>query len=147
MKLIVTILITLNVINCTKLDTDPVLNDFKKTITMNEISIFNDNDIGEVVDMICFDSILIINSPFKNKIFSSLDISSGGKINDFTDRGKGPNEIIFPRLLDKYNDSIFSTYEENKKELIFFNISRIKRQKYNFYKVLKFNNLDLSILV
>lgn len=135
----------LEVFSCTKVETDPVLIDFIKTIPIHEITVFNNDDIGEVVDMICFDSVVIINSVFKSKIFSIIDCGSGSNINDFINRGKGPNEILFPRLINKYNDSIFSTYEVNKKELIFFNIHEIYRRKYNFYKVLKLENLNLSL--
>lgn len=106
---------------------DPVISDFRKTIDLElESCSINSDDLGELLDLVSFDSILIVNEVFREKIFKYFDLNSGTLVSNFINQGKGPNELIFPSLLTALNDSIFSTYDVHTKRNINFNIFTIK---------------------
>lgn len=142
--LINTILILIS--GCFQTSQEPVLDDFEKTINIKgNSSLIKSRDIGDVVDLIIFDSILVVNEAFQKKIFKYYDINTGIKIDGFINKGKGPNELSFPRLLYKLNDRIFTTYDESKKVLIYFYINDILKKKYQFGEKIEFDNVNLSI--
>ncbi len=122
-----------------------VLNDFDNTINLElNVTPIESIELGELLDMVSFDSVLIVNEVFKEKIFKCFDVNNGHLVSNFVNRGKGPGEIIFPGLISAFNDSVFSMYDANKKQLIYFNVNVILSEFYQFEKVV---NIDLPDLV
>lgn len=133
-------------ISCSIDSSRSVLSDFDKTINIDlNISPIESVELGELMDMVSFDSILIVNEVFKEKIFKYFFVNNGHIVSNFINRGKGPNELMFPGLICALNDSIFSTYDANKKQLVYFNVHNIIGSSYQFEKVIDTNLLDLII--
>lgn len=125
---------------------DPVLSTFPKAIDIKcEISSINSDDLGEVVDFLVFDSIVIVSEMFQPYLFKYFDKMTGLKQADFICKGNGPNELNNPGVLEKHDDSIFVTFDANKKDLVYLNSNDIFHKEYIFYKVVDFENPDLII--
>lgn len=122
-----------------------VLSDFKTIPIELENSAIESYELGELLDMVVFDSILIINEVFKEKIFKYFLVENGKMVYNFTTRGKGPNEIIFPGLITVFNDSVFSTYDSNKKQLICLKIQHVIDGNFQFNKALNIDLQDLTV--
>ena len=122
-----------------------VLSDFDNTTNIKlTVLPIESVELGELMDMVPFDSILIVNEVFKEKIFKCFFVKNGYKASTFINRGKGPNELMFPGLLCNLNNNIFSTYDANQKQLVYFNVNDIIRNIYKFEKVI---NIDLPGLI
>jgi len=117
---------------------DPVLADFNKTtfLTMVNSSIKN-SEIGEIVDFVAIDSFLIANEIFASKIFKLYNTRTGELLSNFINKGKGPNEMLFPYKLNYYNTDCFTTFDYNTKELIYFSLDDFRNQNYRYYKKVK----------
>lgn len=114
---------------------DPILADFTKTIHLTmEKSLIQNSDIGEIVDMLVIDSFLISDEIFSKKIFKLYDIQTGKLLSNFIDKGRGPNEMLFPHILNYYNQDCFTTFDNNNKELIYFSLCEFRNQNYRFHK-------------
>lgn len=132
--LLVIILITI-ITSCSNKIIDPVLSDFTEVINLKgTTSQIESSKLGEVVDMIIIDTVLVINEMFNDYIFKLFDIKSGKLICNCIRKGKGSNEMISPRLITSYNKDIFTTYEGNKKELIYISINDLLSKDFKFYK-------------
>lgn len=126
--------------SCSFDSSQPVLSDFRKTSNLKfDVSPIESIELGEILDMISFDSVLFVNEVFKEKIFKCFYTNNGYLVSNFINRGKGPNELIFPGLISALNDSIFSTYDGNKKQLIYFNVHNIIDKNYQFEKSININ--------
>ncbi len=132
-------------ISCSIDSSQSVLSDFDNTINLElNVSPIESVELGELLDMVSFDSILIVNEVFKEKLFNCFNVNNGHLVSNFVNRGKGPNELMFPGLICALNDSVFSTYSANKKQLIYFNVFDIINGFYQFGKVV---NTDLPNLI
>lgn len=125
-------------VSCSSKPKIPVLSDFQRQVNITSTPVLiDDESIGEVVDFLVHDTLLIlseINGPY---IFKLFDLSSGEIIVEFINRGRGPNEIPFPSVISKYGDSKFSVFNFNNNDLIFINIDSILHGKYEFDKKFK----------
>jgi hypothetical protein len=132
--------------SCSSDSSRSVLSDFNNTINLKlNVSPIESTELGEILDMVSFDSILIINEVFEQQIFKYFNVNNGNLGANFINRGKGPNELIFPGLMCALDDSIFSTYEANKKQLVYFNVYDIIANFHQFEKVTNTNLSDLVI--
>lgn len=123
-----------------------VLSDFNNMINLKlNVSPIESIELGELLDMVAFDSILIINEAFEEQIFKYFNVTNGNLGSNFVNRGKGPNELMFPGLMCALDDSIFSTYEANKKQLVYFNVHDIIANFHQFEKTIDTNLSDLII--
>ncbi len=133
----ITILLFIQIMSCgcTIRDKDIVLRDFKKKIELRHTpTLIKSGDIGEIVDILILDSVLIANEMFNEKIFKFYNVKTGEIIHQACNRGKGPNEILYPNLMNKYNDSTFTMFDITKKELIYINILNFSKGNTNFVK-------------
>ncbi|MCK9413562.1 MAG: TolB-like 6-bladed beta-propeller domain-containing protein [Prolixibacteraceae bacterium] len=113
---------------------DPILADFSKTMQLKmENSSIKSSDIGEIVDMLVIDSLLISDEIFSKKIFKLYNKRTGKLLSNFIDKGRGPNEMLFPRILNYYNSDYFTLFDEDKRELIYFSLNEIRNKNYQFY--------------
>jgi hypothetical protein len=105
---------------CTTQNSDSVLHEFKVTKKLTHIqSNIKNDDIGEVVDILVKDTILITNQMFNEYIFKIFNVKTGETLCQCISKGKGPGEMLKPNLINEYNDSLFSTFDVNRKELIY----------------------------
>ena len=115
---------------------DPVLKEFKKNKALHySVTQINPDDLGEVVDILLEDTLLVVNEIFSDKIFKIFNIKSGHLIGRFISRGDGPNEMQFPGLITSYNSHLFSTFDVNRKRLIFLSIMDFMKNKETFHDV------------
>jgi hypothetical protein len=123
---------------------DPVLSSFKKTVDIKcETSPINSDDLGEVVDFVLFDSIVVVNEMFQPYIFKYFNRNTGKKSGDFIRKGNGPNELNRTGGLERYNDSLCVAFDAVRKDLVYLNSNDILQKKYKFYKVVNFDNPSL----
>jgi hypothetical protein len=126
--------------HCTTQKRDSVLNEFKVTKKLAHIqSNIKNNDIGEVVDILVKDTILITNQMFNEYIFKIFNIKTGATICECIPKGKGPGEMLNPNLIKEYNDSLFSTFDTNRKELIYCSYEGLCHENPNSLIYHKFN--------
>lgn len=108
---------------CSSEQDEPVLNDFRVTKKLEHYqSPIDSKDIGEVVDILIMDSVLVTSNMYEEFIFKIYNINTGKVINQCISKGRGPGEVLDPNLISKYNDTTFTTFDVNKKELIYYSI-------------------------
>lgn len=118
-----------------KITKDAFLTDFNKTIHLTmEKSLIKSSNIGEIVDMLVIDSFLVSNEIFTSKIFKLYSIQTGKLISNFIDKGRGPNEMLFPHILNCYDATHFTTFDNNNKELIYFSLDDFCKLNFRFNK-------------
>ncbi len=112
---------------------DLVLKEFSEMENLKmKSTMIKSSEIGEIVDFIVIDSFLISNEIFSNKIFKLYDLRTGNLLSNFINKGKGPNEMLFPHLLNYYDSDCFTTFDSNSKELIYFSLNEIRNQNFQF---------------
>ncbi|MGV8139559.1 MAG: BF3164 family lipoprotein [Mangrovibacterium sp.] len=79
-------------------------------------------DLGEVVDMEIMDSLLVLNEMFSDKIYKVFNINTGKLLEKGINKGKGPNELIYPGRMHVLGKSKFAQYDRGKKELDIFDV-------------------------
>jgi len=115
---------------------EPVLSEFSKTVTVNStVTKIQSLDIGELVDMSVIDSVLVINEMFNENIFKLFSITSGKMICNCIRSGRGPNEMLYPDIITKCKNDIFSTYDQNLKKLIYISINDLIKGNFQFRKI------------
>lgn len=140
---ILVIIIIQSVSGCTKNSktNDPVLTVFNKHINLtSNKSKINSDEIGELVDLQIFDSVLLWNEMFSPKIYKLFNIKTGKLMAQSIRKGRGPNEQSLPNLLTQYDQNTVSTYSRTKKELIFLNLKDILNGDIKFEKTVKVNS-------
>ncbi len=131
-------------ISCSKKNTDPVFSEFNKVINLNSANTkIESSDLGEVVDMLINDSVLVINEMFSENIFKLFSLKTGKMISNCVSKGKGPNELLGPSIITNYKDDIFSTYPNNMQKLIYISVSDLIEGKNEFRQVDKLNRVRL----
>jgi len=127
-------------ISCSKKNTDPVLSEFNKVINLkNTNTEIESSDLGEVVDMLINDSILVISEMFSEDVFKLFSLKTGKMISNCISKGKGPNELLGSSIITNYKDDIFSTYPNNMQKLIYISVGDLVEGKNEFRQVDKLN--------
>lgn len=125
---------------CSFKKSDFVLGDFKLTKKLTHVqSQIKSDDIGDVIDIMVKDTILITNQVFNEYIFKIFNVKTGEIICQSISKGKGPGEILKPNLLNEYNDLMFTTYDANRKELIYCSYNGLCQRDPNSLKYYKLN--------
>lgn len=128
-------------LGCSSQKKDPVLSDFKETKALVHVqSRIKNNDIGEVIDILVKDTILITNEKFNKHVYKIFNIKNGKIICQCILKGKGPGEITNPNLINEYNDKFFTTFDTNKKELIYCSYSGLCQGDSDALKYYKLDN-------
>ena len=113
---------------------DPILGDFLEPVKLtSQNSLIKSSDIGEIVDMAIIDSYLISDEIFSDKIFKLYNLRTGKLISNFINKGKGPNEMLYPEAINYYKPDFFTLFDGNKRELIYFSLNEILNKNYRFY--------------
>lgn len=113
--------------------------DKEKTLDIKKTKISSD-DLGEIMQIHVFDSLLLVSQINQEYIYSIFNLNNGKLIKEVVRRGNGPNEIVFPQGVAKYNDTLFSFYEGNKDKLFFYNILSLINGEDNPLKIISLNN-------
>src|SRR5690606_37414629 len=94
---------------CNKIEGDLVLTSFKQKVELtNTGTPINSDDIGGVMDLVSFDSLLILCEYRTENVFKYFNLKNRGeKVRHFIKSGRGPNEIILPATLHKFNENVF----------------------------------------
>ncbi|MBI9064842.1 MAG: hypothetical protein JEZ14_22845 [Marinilabiliaceae bacterium] len=120
---------------CNYSNSDPVLKEFKKKAVLKSVvTKINSDDIGEHVDMLLIDSVLIINEMSNEYIYRLFNINNGNLIKNCIKRGSGPNEMIFPRAISYYKDDLFTSYSNSRNELLYFSLNDLLNGDDHFYR-------------
>ena len=140
------IILILTGISCSTDSDHSVLGDFKKTVEvkLNNSKIESD-DIGQILDMVSFDSLLIVNEVFREKVFKCYNTIDGSLVSNFINTGRGPNEIGFPGIIIAVDDSLFAMLDRNSKQMVYFNKNDIGRNFVQMKKIVNFNESQLVI--
>lgn len=136
MRYVVPISIVLIFFSCSyKGPNDLVLRAFSKVENLKmKSTMIKSSEIGEIVDLLVIDSFLISDEIFSKKIFKLYNLRTGKLLSNFINKGKGPNEMIFPHLLNYYDSDCFTSFDSNSKELIYFSLNEILNQNYQFHR-------------
>ena len=87
---------------------DTVLKDFRKSIKIESSSTLIDPTLlGEIMEIVVFDSILLISQMNQEYIFYLFNLNDGLLSQKAIRRGRGPGEMVFPRGITKFNDTLF----------------------------------------
>ena len=100
--------------------------------------------IGNVWDIQCTDSLMIILDKYTGYYFTLIDLQNKKVIKRFSKNGRGPNEIIDPTCLyiDKKNNS-FQLLLRNPARIIKYNIRDIiKESDPEYSDIISFNTKD-----
>jgi hypothetical protein len=100
---------------------DPVIAEFSKIQKLKGTVVpIKSIDLGEVVDMEIMDSLLVLNEMFSDKIYKVFNIKTGELLEKGINKGKGPNELIYPGRMHGLGKNKFAQYDRGKKQLDFF---------------------------
>lgn len=61
---------------------------------------------GTPVEIVIHDTLMVVKDDYHNKYFSLIDLKNYQQISRFGEKGKGPNEIMFPANVNFINDSL-----------------------------------------
>jgi len=123
-------------INCSKKNTDTVFLEFDNTVNLKSANTnIESSDLGEVVNMLICDSILIVNEMFTENIFKLFDLKTGRIVANCISKGRGPNEMLGPGIITRYKDDIFSTYPNNMQQLIYISAYDLVKGENKFRQV------------
>lgn len=127
-------------ISCSKKSTDPVFSEFSKLVNLNSKNTkIESSNLGEVVDMLINDSILVINEMFTENIFKLFSLKTGRMISNCISKGRGPNELLGPGIITHYKGDVFSTYPNNMQKLIYISVGDLVKGKNEFRRIDKLN--------
>lgn len=131
-------------LSCAKSNKEPVLSGFNKVIEISSsVSKIQSTKLGEIVDMLIVDTVLVVNEMFNDSIFKLFNVKSGKYLCSSIRTGRGPNEMVYPRAIHHLKDDIVTTYCENQKALFYISINNFLSRNNSFLRVVKFNRSDI----
>ncbi|MEN6457030.1 MAG: BF3164 family lipoprotein [Prolixibacteraceae bacterium] len=102
---------------------DPVITEFSNIQKLKgSVVPIKSIDLGEVVDMEIMDSLLVLNEMFSDKIYKVFNINTGKLLEKGINKGKGPNELIYPGRIHVLGKNKFAQYDRGRKQLDLFTV-------------------------
>lgn len=131
--LLFTILLFLSIWNNDK--DDPVLSNFKKSGDLQcTVTKIKSSDIGIVVDISVIDSFLILSEHQTDLIFKVFSTKTGRLLCNSVRKGRGPDEISFPTVINEYQNDVFTMYDAGLKKLNFLSVNNMIKGNAKFLK-------------
>ena len=127
-------------ISCSDNSEVPVFFEFNEVVNLNSTKTkIESSELGEVVDMLVNDSILVISEMFSDNVFKLFNLRTGRMISNCIKKGRGPNELTGPSVITIYKKDIFSTSPNNMNDLIYISVGDLIKEKNEFRQVDKLN--------
>lgn len=99
-------------------------------------------------EMIIVDSLLIVHDSYnRDTCFHIFNKINGKHIGSFSNKGRGPGEVIFPSSLN-YNPKTktLTTYEANLRKIIKYNIPDVLAQNTTSFSEIKLDSIPFFVL-
>ncbi|TKG94062.1 hypothetical protein EYV94_15025 [Puteibacter caeruleilacunae] len=125
---------------------NPVLKQFQKSklLTSTIVPVKSDN-LGEVVDLVVLDSVLVVTEMFTPQLYKLFDVKSGKLLKACISKGRGPNELQFPLVMTKNSGDSFSVFESSKNQLIYLSLKDLLSDHPHFTRKETVNNRSLKL--
>jgi len=120
---------------------DPVLSDFKKSSYLQcTVTKIKSSEIGIIVDISVIDSFLILSEHQTDLIFKVFSTNTDRLLCNSVRKGRGPDEISFPTVINEYQNDVFTMYDAGLKKLNFLSVNNMIKGNSKFLRSEKITN-------